>query len=156
MRLGLLYCNQFRVCVYNFNFTRKFKPKHFCWPNKQLIYFQNITIDSPLEYSNLLADSTKTGPSEMPHLFSVCVRGQRWAPLPLLPEYQHWPRTQSKKRWDNSGGPVFAECIKHGPKFGVLCRRINRYILEINEWFIHSVFHSVCFTLCSEYGLNSK
>ena len=44
---------------------------------KQLIYFQNITIDSPLEYSNLLADSTKTGPSEMPHLFSVCVRGQR-------------------------------------------------------------------------------
>ena len=112
------------------------------WSNKQLIYFQNITIDSPLEYSNLLADSTKTGPSEMPHLFSVCVRGQRWAPLPLLPEYQHWPRTRSKKRWDNSGGPFFAECTKHGPKFGVLCRRINRYILEINEWFIKQICRS--------------
>ena len=45
--------------------------------NKLLLNFQNITIDSPLEYSNHLADSAKTGRSEMPHLFSVCVRGQR-------------------------------------------------------------------------------
>ena len=41
-----------------------------------------------------------------------------------------------ENRWDSSEGPVFAECTKHGPTFGVLCRQINCYILKIKDWFI--------------------